>query len=83
MAGGAADADAAERTPRSPSVTPVCRLSLPPTPVQVVKMDCSAQAQCPYSHLMHHSCYEQYEEAVLKVMRKTGRARSWSEQQRK
>ena len=51
--------------------------------VQVVKMDCSAQANCPYSRLMHHSCYKRYEEAVLKVMRKTGRARSWSEQQRK
>ena len=39
-------------------------------------------SSCNEGDRMHYECFVQFEDAVLKFMRKTGRARSWSEEQR-
>eukprot|EP00039_Didymoeca_costata_P026933 m.17021 g.17021 ORF g.17021 m.17021 type:complete len:445 (+) comp5870_c0_seq2:136-1470(+) len=49
---------------------------------RVVKMDCSNRG-CTLGNLMHRECFVAFEEEVLKFMRKTGRAKAWSEKQRR
>ena len=60
----------------------LCPTSSPAELSSVVKMDCSA-GSCPLGNLMHKSCCEEFEEQVLSYMRKTGRARAWTEQRRR
>jgi len=47
----------------------------------VVKVACNNE-HCNISGLMHRSCFESWETAVLVYLRSCGRARSWSERQR-
>ncbi|KAL5265597.1 hypothetical protein ACHWQZ_G006349 [Mnemiopsis leidyi] len=56
-----------------------------PSPVnlhQSVKLTSSSD-QCVCSLFMHSECFEQFEESVLQYLKLSGRARSWSEKQRR
>eukprot|EP00041_Stephanoeca_diplocostata_P026925 m.733985 g.733985 ORF g.733985 m.733985 type:complete len:440 (-) comp23077_c0_seq4:1385-2704(-) len=46
------------------------------------QVDCSNN-RCPLSGYMHKECFRAFEDQVLKFMRVTGRAQSWSEEMRR
>jgi hypothetical protein len=46
------------------------------------QVDCS-EAGCNQGNLMHRECYDSFENEVLHLMRNTGRAKMWSEEQRR
>uniref|UniRef100_H2YMT3 Headcase N-terminal domain-containing protein n=1 Tax=Ciona savignyi TaxID=51511 RepID=H2YMT3_CIOSA len=48
----------------------------------MVKVICNSEA-CPLSQFMHAECFHQWEETILGHLRSHGRARSWSEKQRR
>ncbi|XP_078492568.1 headcase protein homolog [Ciona intestinalis] len=48
----------------------------------MVKLVCNYEA-CPVSPFMHVDCFNQWEEGILGYLRSHGRARSWSEKQRR
>ena len=49
---------------------------------EYILVNCN-NSSCDEGDRMHYDCFAQFEDAVLKFMRKTGRARSWSEEQRR
>lgn len=51
-------------------------------PDDVQKVVCN-NPECIYGSFMHKVCFEAWEEEVLTYLRSSGRARSWSEKQRK
>ena len=51
-------------------------------PEGAVRLVCSNTA-CPYSPFMHSSCFASLEEELMTLLRAHGRAKSWSEKQRK
>ncbi|KAI8498704.1 hypothetical protein Bbelb_239060 [Branchiostoma belcheri] len=62
-----------------------CQLGSPVSlanPEDVVKVVCNHDG-CPEGPYMHKQCFEEWEETVLTFLRSSGRARSWSEKQRR
>ncbi|XP_071800932.1 headcase protein homolog [Asterias amurensis] len=51
-------------------------------PDDVEKVVCN-NADCTYGVYMHKTCFQQWEDEVLTFLRSSGRARSWSEKQRR
>ncbi|EDO38855.1 predicted protein, partial [Nematostella vectensis] len=59
-----------------------CTLKTPVKLRQAVRVICNNDA-CSYGCYMHAECFELFEDDILTYLRGTGRARSWSEKQRR